>query len=143
MVGLYKEKTVDRVRGSTVVHVDITDTAGYFAADHYAAVSVFHFTVTYNDVFTRNIPFTSIGITSRFDSDAVVTGVECTILYQHVFAGFRVTSVSVGTTVENVHSTYDQAFTEKRVNHPERRIQQSDIFYEDGVAGVQIDELRT
>lgn len=77
-------------------------------------MSVFHFTVAYDDVFAGYIPFAPVCIASRFDGDAIIPGIKSAVLYQYIFAGFRIASISVGATVEYVDTTYNQAFAEQR-----------------------------
>lgn len=102
-----------------VLHVQVVVAAGDFAADNYAAVTVLHEAVAHDDVLTGGVPFAPVGITTRLDGDAVVTGIEDTVFYQYVLAGFGVAAVAVGTTVEDVYTAHSEAFAEQRVNDPE------------------------
>jgi polygalacturonase len=52
----------------------------------------------------------------------IITRVKCTILNQHILTRFRITSVSVRSTIENSHSANNQALAEKRMNHPKWRV---------------------
>ena len=114
---------------AAVLYEQVTVTTGYFAADDYTAMTVFHETAAYYDILAGDVPFAAVLVTSGFNGYTVVTRIESTVLYQHVFARFRVAAVSVGTTVENVYTTYDEAFAKQRVDNPERRVQQGYIFY--------------
>ena len=92
-------------------------------------MTVFHETAAYYDILAGDVPFAAVLVKSGFNGYTVVTRIESTVFYQHVFARFRVAAVSVGTTVENVYTTYDEAFAKQRVDNPERRVQQGYIFY--------------
>ena len=105
-------------------------------------MTVFHEAAAHDDIFAGNVPLASVLVTAGFDGYAVVARIEGTVLYQYVFAGFRVAAVSVGTTVEYVYATYDEAFAKQRVYNPERRVQQGYILYQHRVAGIEVDELR-
>ena len=48
-------------------------------AYNYTTVSVFHFAIAYNDIFTWYVPFPSVRIPSAFNSDAVVSSIEYTV----------------------------------------------------------------
>ena len=128
---------------AAVLNEQVTVAAGYFTADNDAAMTVFHEAAAHDDIFAGNVPLASVLVTAGFDGYAVVARIEGTVFYQYVFAGFRVAAVSVGSTVEYVHATYDEAFAKQRMYNPERRVQQGYILYQHRVAGIEVDELRT
>ena len=78
---------------------------------------VLHRTFTDNDVLTGNVPFASIGITPTLDGYAIVSGVEYAVFYQYVFARFRVATVTVRTSVEDVDTFYNHALAKKWMRH--------------------------
>lgn len=69
---------------AAVLHVQVAVSAGDFAADDYAPVAVLHEAVAHDDVFAGDVPFTAVGVASRFDGDAVVACIEGTIFYQYI-----------------------------------------------------------
>ena len=120
----------------------IAASAGYLAAYHHAAVAVLHLAVAHNDVLARAVPQAPVVVSAALDGYAVVAGVEEAVFYQHAVARLGVASVAVGAIVVDVHAAYGDVFRQQRVNHPERRAQQSDVFYEYAVALVEVYQLR-
>ena len=104
---------------------------------------VLHLAIPHNDVLARDVPFPPVFVPSRFNRNAIVSRIETAILYQHVLARFGVASVPVRTAVEYLHAPYNQALAKQGMNHPERRIEQRYVFYQHGIARIEIDELGT
>ena len=91
-------------------------------------MSVRHFAATYDDVLAWNVGTQSVGISSRLQSYAVVSGVEGASFNQYVLARFRVTSVAVGAFVEYRDVSDGEVLYEQRMNHPEGRIAQFHVL---------------
>ena len=122
--GFYADHPVQiRAVHLAIFNKQVAIAAGYFTTDNNATMPVFHFTVAYDDVLAGYIPFAPVCIASRFDGDTIVTGIKSTVLYQYILTGFRIASISVGTTVEYIDTAYNQTFAKQRVNHPKRRVQ--------------------
>ena len=58
-------------------------------------MSVFHAAVADDDILGWFVPETTVVVSSALDGDAVVAGVEDTVLDEYILACLRVASVSV------------------------------------------------
>ena len=96
-----------------ILHPKILVTTGNLRADDNATMTVSHRTLTNNHVLRRNATVTTVLITSRFDSDAVITRMENTVLDKDTIAAFRIASITIRTIVINSHSTYNKVFAKK------------------------------
>ena len=83
-------------------------------------MSVFHPAVADDDVSGWLVPETTVIVSSALDGDAVVAGVEDTVLDEYILACFRVASVSVRSFVPYGYAVYSDVLAEQRVHHPER-----------------------
>ena len=119
-----------------VLHEKIFVTAGDFATDYYAAVSVEHLAVAHDDVLTGHIPCTTVAVATALDGDAVVAGIEYAVFNQYAVARLGVAAVAVRTVIVKGNATHDQVVAEQRVQRPERRIFQRYIFYQHAVAAI-------
>ena len=82
-------------------------------------MSVFHPAVADDDVSGWLVPETTVVVSSALDGDAVVAGVEDTVLDEYILACFRVASVSVRSFVPYGYAVYSDVLAEQRVHHPE------------------------
>ncbi len=85
-------------------------------------MSVFHATVAYDDILRWLVPETTVVVSSSLDGDAVVSGVEDTVLNEYILACFRVAYVSVRYFVQNGYAVYRVVLAEEMVHHPEMRV---------------------
>ncbi len=141
-VGLYayhslKAGTVHLV----VLGKHIAASAGNLTADNHTAVSILHLAVADDDVLARFVPQSSVVVSSALNGNAVVAGVEETVLDEHAVTRLGVAAVAVGSVVVDVYAAHGDVFRQQRVYHPERRAQQRHVFYEYAIALVQVDEL--
>ena len=96
----------------TVFYIQVAVSAGDFATDDYTAMSFLHITTAYNDVFAGNTPFASVLVTSGLDGNTVISGIEGTVFYQYIFAGFGIAAIAIGTAIINVYTAYGETFAE-------------------------------
>ena len=105
--------------------------ARHFAADDHTAVTRQHDTVGDGYVFAGFAIFAAVGITSRFDGDAVVTHTDKAVGDTHVAARGGIDAVGIGpfrilVGILDGHAVYHDIVAEGRVDGPKRRI---DDFY--------------
>ena len=105
-------------------------------------MSVFHAAVADDDILGWFVPETTVVVSSALDGDAVVAGVEDTVLDEYILACLRVASVSVRSFVPNSYAVYRDVLAEQRVHHPERRVDHLYILDEDALRAYEVDELR-
>ena len=105
-------------------------------------MSVFHAAVADDDILGWFVPETTVVVSSALDGDAVVAGVEDTVLYEYILACLRVASVSVRSFVPNSYAVYRDVLAEQRVHHPERRVDHLYVLDEDALRAYEVDELR-
>ena len=91
-------------------------------------MAVLHLTVTDDDVLRRHVSLTSVAVTSALDGDAVVAGIEETILDEYTVAALRVAAVAVRTVVDHLYTTYGNIGRVEGMDYPEGRAQQCHIL---------------
>ena len=114
-----------------------------FRTNHHTAMSVFHLTMTNDDVLARHATCSSIPIPSAFNGNAVIACVEEAMFNQYTIARFRVTSVTVRAIIVDVHSSYSYIHTFQGMNDPEGGTQQGHIFYQNTFALIETHQLWT
>ncbi len=120
-VGLYANHTLQVGTVHLVVlGKHVAASARYFTANHYAAVTVLHLTVAYDDVFARLVPQATVVVASALYGNAVVAGVEEAVLDEHTVARFGVATVAVGTVVVDVYAANGDVLRQQGVYHPKR-----------------------
>src|SRR5580658_6349827 len=80
-----------------VVGKYIAHTTGNFASHDDTAMARLHLTIANDDVLGRHTQPPSVIVAAGLDGDAVIAGIENTVLDEHVPAAFRVTTVGIGT----------------------------------------------
>ena len=111
--------------------------------DHYTTMTIFHLTVTDDDVFAWSVPKTSVVVASALNSDTVVASVESTVLNKNVLTSLWVATVTVRTFVPDVYTIYGDVLREQWVDNPERRVGELYILDEDSIATIEVYELWT
>ena len=127
----------------TVVGIDILTATTDLAANHHATVTILHLTVADDNVLRRHITLTSITVTAALDGDAVIAGVEETILDQHAVTKLGIAAVTIRTVVDHLHPTNSNICRVQGMDYPEGRTQQGDVLHENTLALVEVDELGT
>ena len=126
-----------------ILCIYILATTRNLRTDHYTTMTIFHLTVTDDDVFAWSVPKTSVVVASAFDSDTVVACMEGTVLNKNVLACLWVAAVTIRTFVPNVYTIYGDVLREQWVDNPERRVGEFYILDEDAIATVEVYELWT
>ena len=83
-------------------------------------MSVFHAAVADDDVLGWLVPETSVVVSSALNGDAVVAGVEDTVLDEYILACLRVASVSVRSFVPNSYAVYRDVLAEQKGASPRK-----------------------
>ena len=104
----------------TVVGKHILASTGDLRADDHSTVTVLHLTVADDDVLRRHVALPAITVTATLDGNAVVAGVEETVLDEHAVAALRIATVAIGTVVDHLHTTHGDVCGMQRMDHPER-----------------------
>ena len=111
--------------------------------DNYTTMTIFHLTVTDDDVFAWSVPKTSVVVASALDSNTVVASMEGTVLNKNVLACLWIAAVTIRTFVPNVYTIYGDVLREQWVDNPERRVGELYILDEDAIATIEVDKLWT
>ncbi len=120
-VGFYANGPVEfRAVHFAVFDKNVFSTARYFASEHHATVAVFHVAIAYYNVFNRYVPPSPVVVPSRFECNAIVTGIEITIFDEHVFARLGIAPVVVCSEAVHMNVAYGNVFGKQRVDNPER-----------------------
>ena len=99
---------------------DILATTGDFTSDDHAAMTVLHLAMADDDVAGRLVPEATIIVATALDGDAVVTGMEHTVLDEYVLTSLRVATIAVRTFVPDGNAIHGDVLGEERVDDPER-----------------------
>ena len=83
-------------------------------------MTVLHLAMADDDVAGRLVPETTIIVATALDGDAVVTGMEHTVLDEYVLTSLRVATIAVRTFVPDGNAIYSDVLGEERVDNPER-----------------------
>src|SRR5690606_26581326 len=100
----------------------------YLAADHHAAVAVFHDAIADDDVLAGSIHPSAVVVPARFDRDAVVAGIEITIFDQDIPRRFRIAAIAVGSVADHLHAPDGHVLAKYRVHDPHRRVPDGHIL---------------
>ena len=120
-VGLDAEYTLQLRRvHHTVVGIDILTTARDLRTYHHTTMTVLHLTVADDDVLGRHVALTTIAVTTTLDGDTVVARVEVAVLDQYTVAALRITTVTIRTVVDHLHTAYGDISRVEGMDHPER-----------------------
>src|SRR5215213_420462 len=120
----------------------ISYATGDLAADCDTSVSVFHVTTLHDNVFSGRVETAAVGVTSGFDSDAVVAGIEVTVFDQNISARLRIAAVVVWTMSAYLHILHDHVTAEHRMNLPHRGVLNLHTFDQHVLAAIRLNELR-
>src|ERR1700683_3365074 len=91
---------------SAIFRENVAHAAGNFASDSHTTVAIFHPAIADDNVLRGNPQSTAVGVSARLDGDAIVPGVEETILNQHIGRGFRIASVRIRSKTADGESSY-------------------------------------
>ena len=142
VVGLDAQDAVEVRRVHFAIFgIYILASARDFTSDNHTAMSIFHLTVADDDVFGRLVPETTIIVASALDGNTVITGMEDTVLDEHILASLWVASVTIRSFIPDGHTIYGDVLGEQRMDNPERRVEHLDTLDEDALRTYEVDEL--
>ena len=78
-----------------MLSIEILYTAGYFTADYNTAMASLHLAMFYDDITAGNIDPSAVCIASRFNGNAIVPCIKCTVRDKNVRAAFRAPCVRI------------------------------------------------
>ena len=110
-------------------------TARHFTSYYYTAVSRKHDTVGNRNVFTSFPVFASVGISTRFDGDAIISYTDETIWDAYIAAGGGIDAIGVGTfgifiRVFNGNTVNYDIIAKCRIDGPKWRVDDFYVFDE-------------
>ena len=142
-IGLDTEHAVEIRRVHlTVLSKDILHSTGDFGTYDDAAVAVLHLTVADDDVLAWYIPLQAVLVAAALDGYTIVASVESTVLDDNVVTALRVAAVAVRALIPYFYVLDEDILAKERVDNPERRVEQCDIFDGNILTLIEIDELR-
>ena len=94
----------------TARHIDVFYATRHLAADDKPAMPMQHDIIFDNDIFAGLSAPTTFLITTRFQTDSIVAGIEETIRNQYVLARFHIEGIAVLRIprIENLHVVHSQ-----------------------------------
>ena len=84
----------------------------------------------------------AVGVAARLQGDAVVAGVEETVLDEHVAARLGIAAVVVRAVRDDFDPAHGDVRAERRMRDPERRVADGHAFDEHVLAAIRLDERR-
>jgi hypothetical protein len=99
-----------------MLSIEILYTTGYFTADYNTAMASLHLAMFYDDITAGNIDPSAVCIASRFNGNAIVPCIKCTVRDKNVRAAFRVAPVRIWAETFTVHVVNGDVLAKHRVN---------------------------